>query len=191
MTRLIQTASETPRAAAEVIGHLRAEINNNIERDNTLLAERQRVMTDLNALASSWQLAANEQREAVENLVTSSASTLQEISTRFGDHLTGEASRISEASAEVAGSANELSSVGEAFGVAVNLFHNANETLMDHLSRIEQSMERSTARSDEQMAYYVAQAREIIDQSMLSHKEILADMDQPPNKARSLAAEAS
>ena len=190
MTRLIQTASETPRAAAEVIGQLRSEISNNIARDNTLLAERQRAMTDLHSLASCWQQAANEQREAVANLVTSSASTLQEISTRFGDHLSGEAARIAEASAEVAGSASELSSVGEAFGVAVNLFHTANDTLIDHLSRIEVSMERSTARSDEQMAYYVAQAREIIDQSMLSHKEILADLAQAPKKGRSLAAEA-
>ena len=37
MTRLIETASETPRAAAEVIGKLREEVSNNLERDNTLL----------------------------------------------------------------------------------------------------------------------------------------------------------
>ena len=40
MARLIETASETPKAAAEVIGKLRDEVSNNIERDNQLLEER-------------------------------------------------------------------------------------------------------------------------------------------------------
>jgi hypothetical protein len=48
--------------------------------------------------------------------------------------------------------------------------------MIEHLTRIEESMERSGTRSDEQMAYYVAQAREIIDQSMLSQKDIIEDM---------------
>ena len=176
MTRLIETASETPRAAAEVIGLLRAEITNNIERDNQLLAERQRVMEELNALSGSLEQASTGQREAVEKLVDSSAGLLQDISTRFGDHLHAEVTKMSEASANVAGGATELSSLGEAFSLAVELFSSSNETLVEHLARLEESMERSNARSDEQMAYYVAQAREIIDQSMLSQKDIIEDM---------------
>jgi hypothetical protein len=190
MTRLIETASETPRAAAEVIGLLRAEITNNIERDNQLLAERQRVMEELNALAGSLEQASTGQREAVEKLVDSSAGLLQDISTRFGDHLHAEITRMSEASANVAGGATELSSLGEAFGLAVELFSASNETLVEHLTRLEESMERSSTRSDEQMAYYVAQAREIIDQSMLSQKEIMEDLQRLSRKERALAAEA-
>jgi hypothetical protein len=190
MTRLIETASETPRAAAEVIGLLRAEITNNIERDNQLLAERQRVMEELNALAGSLEQASTGQREAVEKLVDSSAGLLQDISTRFGDHLHAEITRMSEASANVAGGATELSSLGEAFGLAVELFSASNETLVEHLTRLEESMERSSTRSDEQMAYYVAQAREIIDQSMLSQKEIMEDLQRLSRKESALAAEA-
>jgi len=190
MTRLIETASETPRAAAEVIGLLRAEITNNIERDNQLLAERQRVMEELNALSGSLEQASTGQREAVEKLVDSSAGLLQDISTRFGDHLHAEVTKMSEASANVAGGATELSSLGEAFGLAVELFSSSNETLVEHLARLEESMERSNARSDEQMAYYVAQAREIIDQSMLSQKEIMEDLQRLSRKESALAAEA-
>ena len=40
MARLIETAAETPAAAAEVITALRSEISQNLERDNALLAER-------------------------------------------------------------------------------------------------------------------------------------------------------
>jgi hypothetical protein len=190
MTRLIETASETPRAAAEVIGLLRAEITNNVERDNQLLAERQRVMEELNALSGSLEQAATGQREAVEKLVDSSAGLLQDISSRFGEHILAEVTKMSEASANVAGGATELSSLGEAFSLAVELFSSSNETLVEHLARLEESMERSNARSDEQMAYYVAQAREIIDQSMLSQKEIMEDLQRLSRRPSAPAAEA-
>ena len=190
MTRLIETASETPRAAAEVIGLLRAEITNNVERDNQLLAERQRVMEELNTLSGSLEQAATGQRQAVEQLVESSAGLLQDISARFGDHILAEVSKMSEASANIAGGATELSSLGEAFSLSVELFSSANATLVEHLGKLEESMERSSERSDEQMAYYVAQAREIIDQSMLSQKEIMEDLQRLERKERALKAEA-
>jgi hypothetical protein len=41
------------------------------------------------------------------------------------------------------------------------------------LQRIEGSLERSTTRSDEQLAYYVAQAREVIDLSIASQQGIV------------------
>ena len=188
MTRLIETASETPRAAAEVIGQLRAEISNNIERDNKLLEERQRVMDQLNTLSASLAQSASGQREAVEKLVADSERTLQDISTRIGDHIQAEVSKMSDASANVAGGAVELASLGEAFGLAVELFNTSTENMIEHLGRLEDAMERAGTRSDEQMAYYVAQAREIIDQSMLSQKEIIDDLRRLGGKQRQLAA---
>ncbi len=188
MTRLIQTASETPRAAAEVIGQLRAEIGNNIERDNQLLLERQNVMEQLSALADSLQQATSGQREAVEQLVSSSTRMLGDVSAHFGDQVVDQLSKISGASAHLAGSATELASLGEAFSLAVTLFNDANNSMIEHLGRVEASMERSGARSDEQMAYYVAQAREIIDQSMLSQQEIVEDLRRLGKKERPLAA---
>ena len=188
MTRLIETASETPRAAAEVIGQLRAEISNNIERDNQLLEERQRVMDQLNTLSASLAQSASGQREAVEKLVADSERTLQDISTRIGDHIQAEVSKMSDASANVAGGAVELASLGEAFGLAVELFNTSTENMIEHLGRLEDAMERAGTRSDEQMAYYVAQAREIIDQSMLSQKEIIDDLRRLGGKQRQLAA---
>ena len=49
---------------------------------------------------------------------------------------------------------------------------------MDSLARIEESLENASSRSDEQLGYYVAQAREIIDHSMLSQKEIFEELRQ-------------
>ena len=101
---------------------------------------------------------------------------LQSASEEFREQLSGEASRLTDMTANVAGSAVEMASLGESFSLAVQLFSESNQTLVENLSRIEDSMEKSNERSDEQMGYYVAQAREIIDQSMLSQREIIEEL---------------
>ncbi len=78
--------------------------------------------------------------------------------------------------AQVTGSAIEVASLGDAFGAAVQAFGASNETLVSHLERIEAALDKSLSRSDEQLAYYVAQAREVIDLSMMSQKQIVEDL---------------
>jgi len=78
--------------------------------------------------------------------------------------------------AQVTGSAAEVASLGEGFGLAVQLFSRASEQLMGQLQRIEGALGQSMARSDEQLAYYVAQAREIIDLTLGSQKQIVEDL---------------
>ena len=67
-------------------------------------------------------------------------------------------------------------SLGEAFGHGVQLFSASNDKLMDSLHRIEGTLQQSMARSDEQLAYYVAQAREVIDLSISSQQGLVEDM---------------
>jgi len=50
--------------------------------------------------------------------------------------------------------------------------------LAERLQGIESALEKSLARSDEQLAYYVAQAREVIELSMLSQKQIIGQLQQ-------------
>jgi hypothetical protein len=50
-------------------------------------------------------------------------------------------------------------------------------------------MDKSMARSDEQLAYYVAQAREIIDLSLMSQKEVFEELRQLPAKQALLPEE--
>jgi hypothetical protein len=69
-----------------------------------------------------------------------------------------------------------VASLSEAFGAAAQLFGDANEKLVAHLERIEAALDKSLARSDDQLAYYVAQAREVIDLSMMSQKQIVEDL---------------
>lgn len=176
MTRLIATASETPKAAAEVIGHLRGEISKNIERDNSLLQERQKIMAELSALSASMEQASLAQNKAAELLVNSSTEMLEKVGERFTEQMQSEVGRVTEVVDHFSGSAAELSSLGEAFAVAVNVFNESSQALIENLNGIEESLQKTNARSDEQLGYYVAQAREIIDHSMLSQKEVFEEI---------------
>ena len=101
---------------------------------------------------------------------------MQDISARFSEQADSSVSRLSEVAAHFRGGAAELASLGEAFNAGIELFNTANGRLAENLARIEESMGASAARSDEQMGYYIAQAREIIDQSMLSQQGIIEDL---------------
>ncbi|MES2536019.1 MAG: DUF802 domain-containing protein [Pseudomonadota bacterium] len=190
ITRLIETASEAPRAAAEVIGQLRQEISSSVARDNELLEERSRILETLNALLDSINHASLEQRVVIDSLVASSAVALTAAGSAFSDNVATEAAKLSDIAAHVTSSAVEVSSLSEAFGFAVHSFNEANEKLIANLQRIEGAMDKSMLRSDEQLAYYVAQAREIIDLSMMSQKEIFEELRQLPGKQAVSAEEA-
>ena len=110
--------------------------------------------------------ASTEQRSAVDALVATSADLLERVGTRFTDHVEAETGKLGVVAAQVTGSAAEVASLGEAFGVAVQVFGESNDKLVAHLQRIESALDKSLARSDEQLAYYVAQAREVIDLSI-------------------------
>ena len=178
MTRLIETASETPKAAAEVISQLRLEISNNIERDNQLLEERREIMQQLNTLAGSLQQSSTDQAEVLQLLVESSSETLTELSSKFSDKVDSETSKIAEIVAQFSGSSVEMASLGDAFSLSIQLFNESNGQLMAALNHIEQSLSQANARSDDQLGYYIAQAREIIDHSVLSQKQMLEELKQ-------------
>ena len=80
-------------------------------------------------------------------------------------------------------------SLGESFNFAVERFTQTNEKLMTNLQRIEAAMDKSMTRSDDQLAYYVAQAREIIDLSIMSQKEVFDDLRQLRGQQASLVEE--
>ncbi|MES2950870.1 MAG: DUF802 domain-containing protein [Pseudomonadota bacterium] len=189
IARLIETASEAPRAAAEVIGKLRQEVSSSAARDNELLEERSRIMATLSALLDAINHASVEQRAVIDSLVASSAVALNSAGSQFAEKVDAEALKLSEIAANVTGSAVEVSALSESFSFAVRSFNDANEKLITNLQRIEGAMDKSMARSDEQLAYYVAQAREIIDLSIMSQKEVFEELRQLPGKQALVAEE--
>lgn len=191
ITRLIATASEAPRAAAEVIGQLRQEISSSVARDNALLEERSRIMETLNGLLASINHASVEQRAVIETLVASSSLVLAKAASQFSEQTDAEAGKLTELAAQLSSSAVEVSTLGETLGFAVRTFGDANEKLIANLQRIEGAMDKSMARSDDQLAYYVTQAREVIDLSIASQKEVVEELRRLSARQAALAQEAA
>lgn len=191
VARLMQTAAEAPRVAAEVIGELREQLSRSVVRDNELLDERSRVMQTLATLLDAIDHAAAEQRGAIDGLVNAAAAMLDRVGGQFAEQVAGESAKMSEVAAQVSGGAVEVASLGEAFGLAVQLFAESNDKLVAGLQRIEGSLDKSLQRSDDQLAYYVAQAREIIDLSIMSQTRIVDDLQQLAGKPARLAGEAA
>ena len=176
--RLVQAASEAPRAAAEVIGELRQKLSDSMVRDNDMLEERNRLLETLGTLLDAVNHTAAEQRTAVDALVASSADMLERVGAQFTDKVESETGKLTEVASLVTSSAVEVASLGESFGAAVQAFGESNDKLTAHLQRIEAALDKSIARGDEQLSYYVAQAREVVDLSLMSQKQIIENLQQ-------------
>ena len=191
MTRLLETASEAPKAAAEVIAQLRQEMSHLTERDNQALQERTALVGNLSTLLQGVEHATGEQRAAIESLVGSATSVLDQVSQQFSATLEKQADNTNEVAAQVAGSAAELASLGEAFQHGVQLFSESNQQLVNKLQSIEGAISQNMARSDEQLAYYVAQAREVIDLSISAQQGIVEDLRRLRSSAKTAAGNAA
>ena len=130
--RLVQAASEAPRAAAEVIGELRQKLSDSMVRDNEMLEERNRLLETLGTLLDAVNHTAAEQRTAVDSLVASSADMLDRVGAQFTDKVEAETGKLTDVAALVTSSAVEVASLGESFGVAVQSFGESNDKLMAH-----------------------------------------------------------
>ncbi|AND70282.1 membrane protein [Dyella thiooxydans] len=176
--RLVEAASEAPRVAAEVVGELRQKLSDSMVRDTAMLEERSRLLATLETLLDAVNHASTEQRSAVDALVSTSAELLDRVGSRFAAQIESETGKLDTAAAQLTASAAEVAGLGEAFGAGVAQFAQTNDALMERLQQIAGALDASLARSDEQLAYYVAQAKEVVELSVLSQQQILADMQQ-------------
>jgi len=133
-------------------------------------------MARLDALLLSTEQTSQAQRSAIESLTTSATTVLDQAHDQFAELLGDQANKAAELAANVSGSAIELSCLGESFHLAVKLFGESNHKLVESLQRIESAVSHATQRSDEQLAYYVGQAREVIDLSLSAQQAVVADL---------------
>ncbi|KAF1016866.1 MAG: hypothetical protein GAK31_00125 [Stenotrophomonas maltophilia] len=176
--QLLQTAAEAPKAAADVVAELRANLSESLARDNAVLEERGRLLQTVQTLLEAVNHAATEQRGAVDALVSTSAELLERVGTRFTDHIAAETGKLDGIAAQLSGNAGSVGELAAAFGSAVQQFGSASEGLSERLQVIGGALDASLARSDEQLAYYVSQAREVVDLSLLSQKQVLEELQQ-------------
>lgn len=176
LSRLMQTASEAPEAAAALITQLRQEMTRLSERDNLALQERVDLMARISTLVDTTDGSARAQRAAIDALVDTTSTVLDNAGQQFTQMLATQTDKAADVAAHVSSSAIELATLGETFHHAVMLFNEGNDKMMASLQRVEGALNQSSQRSDEQLAYYVGQAREVIDLSLSSQRAVVEDL---------------
>jgi len=178
VSTLLQTAADAPKAAAEVINELRSTLSESLVRDNKMLEERGHLLATVQTLLEAINHASHEQRTAVDALVGGSAELLERVGSRFTDHIAAETGKLDGIAEHLSGSAADVGQLAGTFGAAVEQFGAASTELSGRLEQIGGALDASLARSDEQLAYYVAQAREVVDLSLLSQKQVMEELQQ-------------
>ena len=116
---------------------------------------------------------------------------MQQAGSRLDEALHSQTELLTLAGAALSGGAVEVASLGEALGLALQQFSDTSQALMAHLQRVEAALDKSALRSDEQLAYYVAQAREIIDLSIGSQQQIIDKLHQLAPRPALVVSEAA
>jgi hypothetical protein len=145
-------------------------------RDTAALQERADVMAQLRTLLGAIEQTSGAQGFAIEALAASAARVMDQASRQFAETLGTQASQTEQLADRIGSSAIELSTLGESFRHGTEVFSASNGRLAEVLQRIEAALQQSLARSDEQLAYYVAQAREVIDLSISAQQGIVEDL---------------
>jgi hypothetical protein len=189
ITRLLQTASEVPQAAAGVISQLRLEMSRVAERDNLALQERTVLLEQLGTLLQAVNQASGEQRAPSMPWWRRPPSVMEQAGARFAQALDAQPARPPTPPPTSAPARSNWPAWPRPSAPACSCSRPAT-TSSPRLQRIEASLVRSTARSDEQLAYYVAQAREVIDLSIASQQGLVENLRQLQGKAgKALVAE--
>ena len=103
---------------------------------------------------------------------------LQAERSRLDEQAATLAQQVGEVATRTQASAIELAALGQAFGQGVQQYSDSNAQLLQALQDIQSALQRSIERSDEQLNYYVAQAREVIDLSIAAQQAMLQDLQQ-------------
>lgn len=180
ISTLVEAASEAPRAAADVVAELRQKLSDSMVRDIALLAERTQLMETLATLLDAVNHASSEQRGAIDALLSTASSALEQAGARFGEQVTASTGAIDAAVVRLDAGAAGVAGLGEALAGAVQQFGERSAGLAERLEGIVAALEAAGTRGDEQLAYYVAQARELVDLSVLSQKQIIAELRRLP-----------
>jgi len=169
MTDLVSSTAEAPKAASALIAQLKQETEQSLARDAGMLKERERLMTELSALAVELRSSTAQQQQVMDEVLEKSGQSLVQLSQSVGAHL-------DQSGQELASAAYDITALSQQFAESVGMFQAANEELQAALAKVSGDLIQAGERSDEQMGYYVAQAREIIDHNLQTQHNILTQL---------------
>lgn len=178
ISRLLEAAAEAPRAAAEVVAELRQRLSDSMVRDTAMLDERAQLLGTVGSLMETITLASSQQRVAVDGLIEGASALMERAGERFAGQIESKAATLDALAQQIADGSQQVTALAQGLDGAVQAFAQTSTTLTTHLQQLAGALDASLLRSDEQLAYYVAQAREVVDLSLLSQKQVIEELQQ-------------
>jgi len=155
------------------VASVREESGAALQRDQALLDAQRGLVAELHTAASALAEDAAQYRSTLEAFSEHTRAALASTGAEFVSTVGAQTDRLAEVTGQFGSAAQELVALGEALGSAVAQFDSVAQRLADTLQHTARGMEEAAGRSDEQLAYYVAQAREVIDHSALAQQKLL------------------
>jgi len=112
--------------------------------------------------------------QQLTELVSSAGKTLQSVVSRFDEGMDARAHDLASLVDHISVASADLAALSEGFAHAVERFDQSGQQIRALIEHLDQGLQESTGRNEEQMGYYVTQAREIIDHNLVTQQEILA-----------------
>ena len=160
------------------VASLQQQVSDTLARDNDVHRQQLTLTADFATLVTTIGDSVEAQRTVVETLTGKADTLFTQLADKLARDVEIETGKIADAADHFTVSASELASLGEALADVVRGFAGANDQLAGAADKLETAVSQSAQRSDEQLAYYVAQAREVIDHSVLSQQELIEQMRQ-------------
>ncbi|MBT6179609.1 MAG: hypothetical protein HOI23_20385 [Deltaproteobacteria bacterium] len=172
LTKVIETAAEAPKSVSKMLETLDTRLEERLERENSLLQDRQDLMDAMRLATEAVQKSTEQQGTTLEELVSNCDNQMSGMRERANEELMKAREQLEQSASMIATGGVEMTAVASMFTTAVEDYRKSNDTLMEGLVSIQEALNHSGERSNDQLSMYVDQAREIIDQSIISQKEM-------------------
>jgi hypothetical protein len=178
---LMGQLSQTTQLLEQHIGQLKhtlgqemSQLSQNLTSQSTQMSQALR--QDMASLSHQWN-------EQAQNLSQSFAQHSQHLVQRLEQQVDHQSQRSQALDEQLQVGAIEIQSLANAFASAVQALLDGQQKTLDRLQHTEQTMAQSMARSDEQLAYYVAQAKEVIELSLSAQQPMLQALERASQQA--------
>jgi hypothetical protein len=174
-------AIQSTRIGSDLMSTLRDSTDRSLERDQMLMEERAILLQEQLALIANLKGRGEEQQAELKLMAAQFKEHIERQSGATADKLdrlmAKSAEQLGAAGQQIASTALELAALSGGFADSVAAFKASSETVDASLTAITDVLIASGARSDEQMGYYVDQAREIIDHNLITQQTILERLE--------------
>lgn len=176
----VQALSEhlalAPQTAAIVMESLQQQFSDHLRRDSEQVGQRELMLQRLQGVVAALERDVIDHRATLDDLTAGAQQALQSQSVGFAENAAAVVVATQLAAQHLQQGTLGLEALQVQWTAALAALTQSQERVLERLAAVESGLGESTQRSQEQLAYTVAQAREVIDLTLLSQRQLLEEL---------------